>query len=94
MKSPVVHPLSAQQLTKWSPSNSFVLIMIHSDGGCPFRWYGPGASLTDWTGSIHSGQCQPRANRMLALLGSSVDIGGENDIPKQRRGGQELHRDE
>src|ERR1700719_1121937 len=32
-KSPVVHPLSIQQLTKCVPPNSFVLITIHFDGG-------------------------------------------------------------
>src|SRR6267378_5466459 len=32
-KSPVVHPLSVQLLTKCYPRNSFVLRMIHFDGG-------------------------------------------------------------
>src|SRR5258708_14337304 len=32
-KSPVVHPLSVQQLTKCPSPNSFVLITIHFDGG-------------------------------------------------------------
>jgi hypothetical protein len=34
-KSPVTHPLSIQQLTKCSSRNSFVLKMIHFDGGVP-----------------------------------------------------------
>src|SRR6267143_2604030 len=38
-KSPVVHPLSVQQLTKCSLPNPFVLISIHFDGG----WY-PGGT--------------------------------------------------
>src|SRR5712672_147241 len=32
-KSPVVHPLSIQQLTKCFTPNSFVLMTIHFDGG-------------------------------------------------------------
>src|SRR5712691_2885663 len=31
---------------------------------------------------------------MPPLIGSSVDVRGEDDIPEQRRGGQELDRDE
>src|SRR5258708_39528067 len=33
-KSPVVHPLSVQTLTKCFSRNSFVLKTIHFDGGC------------------------------------------------------------
>ncbi len=33
-KSPVVHPVSVQPLTKCSSRNSFVLTTIHFDGGC------------------------------------------------------------
>src|SRR6266404_849284 len=81
-KSPVVHSLFLQQSTKCSSSNSFVLITIHFDGGVPHPPVRTGR-IPDRLDREHSGQCAPRANEMPALLGSSVDIRGENDIPKQ-----------
>ena len=36
-KSPVVHPLSVQQLTKCYSRNSFVLRTIHFHGGCTLQ---------------------------------------------------------
>src|ERR1700686_3698150 len=46
-KSPVVHPLSAQLLTKCSSHNSFVFRFMHFNGGCisPLLFYHPGSHL-------------------------------------------------
>jgi hypothetical protein len=78
-KSPVVHPLSVQQLTKCSSPKSFVLITIHFDGGCTYLCtYPPSALLLFFEEPIRAltHYCKPRANRMPTLLGSSVAIRG------------------
>src|SRR5258706_9527362 len=44
-KSPVVHPLSVQLLTKCYSRNSFVLKMIHFDGGGVHPFFPPSWAL-------------------------------------------------
>src|SRR6267378_2518659 len=64
-KSPVVHPLSIQQVTKCFSSNSFVLITIHFDGGCT-PWCTPPFALREFRTTVGFAG---RANN-LALRGS------------------------
>src|ERR1700674_477508 len=72
---------------KMLSAKSFVLITIHFDG----EVCSPSALLLFFEEPIRALThfCEPRAKRMPALLGSSVDVRGENDIPKQGRGRQE-----
>ena len=96
-KSPVVDPLSIQQLTKCFSHNSFVFMTIHFDGGgCVYLCVYPSALLLFFEEPIRAltHLCERAANRMPPFIGSSVDIRGENDIPEQGSGRQELDGNE
>ena len=102
-KSPVVHPLSIQQLTECFSPNSFVLITIHFDGGgVPGAYQGVPLAYPPPTLLLYFEEpirvfahfCEPAASRMPPFIGSSVDVRRENDIPEQGSGRQELDGNE
>ncbi len=75
------------------PSNQSIVILALM-GAYPGRT--PSALLLFFEEPIRSLThfCEPAANRMPPFIGSSVDIRGENDIPEQGSGRQELDGNE